>query len=139
MNNKDENKSVKKQRRHEKRRQLTLFLTSFFTTLAVMGSAAGILVVDFRSRAIGWDNGGTSLAFSTQTNGVRMTLLGRSVVLPELSETAGMLRLRLGSAWGVLEPPAVRLTCDLSRRGVPIAEQAQQKLRQFSRRALGFS
>lgn len=133
------NKAASKARRPTKRRQAAYFFTSFLTTLAVIGTIAGVMVVDFRSRAIGWNEGGASLAFSPQNGGMRMTVLGRSMDLPELPKTTEAPFTNIRAAWEVLEPPTARFTDDLRYALTPLARQTQQKLHDAVSDTFGFS
>lgn len=65
-------------RRLEFKRQASVFMTSFFVTLAVLGLIFGIFMVDKNTKEIGWGTENTTLAFSSSTQKLGMTVLGKN-------------------------------------------------------------
>lgn len=57
------------------------FFTSFFITLAVFGTVAGVIIVDSNTRHIGWNTDSTALAFSSQSKRLNLTVFGGSYVI----------------------------------------------------------
>lgn len=61
--------------------QTSAFITSFVVTLAVIGLIFGVFIVDRNTRDIGWGTSDTTLAFSSTSTRIGMTVLGENVTI----------------------------------------------------------
>jgi hypothetical protein len=108
-NKKNQHAEHIEQKNHNKRkiirRKLTYFFTSFILTLAVVGTAVSIIVVDQNSRKIGWRDQKAVLAFSSNNNRMDFSIAGSNLNLDlTLFNKAQEIRTSLKTSYNQIKP-----------------------------------